>query len=85
HFRDGSTRVVDAIVLCTGYKHHDPFLPDELALRTDNRLYPRDIYQGIFFQRNPKLMYLGAQDQYFTFYMFDAQSWYARDFMLGRV
>ena len=85
HFRDGSTREVDAIVLCTGYKHHYPFLPDELALRTNNRLYPRDIYKGIFFQHNPKLMYLGAQDQYFTFNMFDAQAWYARDVMLGRV
>jgi trimethylamine monooxygenase len=85
HFEDGSTREIDAIVLCTGYRHHYPFLPDELTLRTNNRLYPRDIYKGIFFQRNPKLMYLGAQDQYFTFNMFDAQAWYARDFMLGRV
>src|SRR5690606_15666868 len=72
------------IMLCTGYKHHYPFLPDELRLRTNNRLYPRNIYKGIFFQDNPRLMYLGMQDQYFTFNMFDAQAWYARDVMLGR-
>lgn len=84
HFKDGSTREVDAIMLCTGYKHHYPFLPDELRLRTNNRLYPRNIYKGIFFQDNPRLMYLGMQDQYFTFNMFDAQAWYARDVMLGR-
>ena len=30
HFKDGSTKSVDAIILCTGYKHHFPFLADDL-------------------------------------------------------
>jgi trimethylamine monooxygenase len=30
-------------------------------------------------------MYIGAQDQYYTFNMFDAQAWYARDVVLGRI
>jgi trimethylamine monooxygenase len=30
-------------------------------------------------------MYIGAQDQFYTFNMFDAQAWYARDVMLGRI
>ena len=30
-------------------------------------------------------MYLGMQDQYFTFNMFDTQAWYARDFILGKI
>ena len=30
-------------------------------------------------------MYLGMQDQFYTFSMFDAQAWLARDFVLGRV
>ena len=30
-------------------------------------------------------MYIGMQDQYYTFNMFDAQAWYARDVMLGRI
>ena len=34
---------------------------------------------------NPKLMYLGMQDQFYTFSMFDAQAWYARDVILGRI
>ncbi len=46
HFKDGSTREVDAIVLCTGYQHHFPFLADDLRLRTNNRLYPRNIYKA---------------------------------------
>lgn len=84
-FKDGSTADVDAIILCTGYLHHFPFLPDDLRLRTDNRLWPLNLYMGIFWEDNPKLMYLGMQDQFYTFNMFDAQAWYARDRMLGRI
>ncbi len=85
HFRDGSSRELDAIILCTGYRHSFPFLESSLRLRTDNRLYPTGLYKGIFWERNPRLMYLGMQDQYYTFSMFDAQAWYARDVVLGRI
>ncbi|WP_312915611.1 NAD(P)/FAD-dependent oxidoreductase [Stenotrophomonas sp.] len=85
HFIDGSSKDVDAIVLCTGYQHHFPFLPDALTLRTRNRLYPGDLYKGVFWIDNPKLIYLGMQDQYYTFNMFDAQAWYARDVILGKM
>jgi trimethylamine monooxygenase len=84
-FKDGSCRNVDAVVLCTGYLHHFPFLAEDLRLKTNNRLYPLGLYKGIFWQPNPKLIYLGMQDQYFTFNMFDAQAWYARDVVLGRI
>jgi trimethylamine monooxygenase len=30
-------------------------------------------------------MYLGMQDQFYTFNMFDVQAWYARDFILGKI
>jgi trimethylamine monooxygenase len=85
HFKDGSSADVDAIILCTGYLHSFPFLADDLKLRTHNRLYPDHLYKGIFWQDNPKLMYLGMQDQYYTFSMFDAQAWYARDVIMGRI
>lgn len=85
YFKDGSTCEVDVIVLCTGYQHHFPFLPDELTLRTHNRLYPGDLYKGVFWINNQNLIYLGMQDQYYTFNMFDAQAWYVRDVLLGRI
>ena len=84
-FKDGTTTNVDAIIMCTGYQHYFPFMPDELTLKTGNRLWPLDIYKGIFWETNPKLMYLGMQDQFFTFNMFDAQAWYARDYILGKI
>lgn len=85
YFSDGTTKHFDAVIMCTGYLFHFPFLPDELRLQTHNCLYPANLYKGIFWQPNPKLIYLGMQDQYFTFNMFDAQAWYARDLMLDKI
>lgn len=48
YFVDGSSKHIDAVILCTGYKHHFPFLPDELSLKTDNRLWPMNLYKGVF-------------------------------------
>jgi trimethylamine monooxygenase len=84
-FADGSTKDVDAIILCTGYLHSFPFLPDDLRLKTGNRLWPRGLYKGVVWENNPKLMYLGMQDQFYTFNMFDAQAWFARDVILSRI
>ncbi len=84
-FRDGTSRQVDAIILCTGYKHHFNFLPDDLRLRTANRLAANDLYKGVVWVRNPRLFYLGMQDQWFTFNMFDAQAWWVRDCIMGKI
>ena len=85
HFKDGTSKDVDAVLLCTGYKHHFPFMADDLRLRTPNVLASDDLYKGVVFTKNPKLMYLGMQDQWFTFNMFDAQAWWARDVIMGRI
>ena len=84
-FKDGSTADVDAIILCTGYLHYFPFMVPELRLRTANRLATADLYKGVVWVDNPKLFYLGMQDQWYTFNMFDAQAWYVRDVIMGRI
>ncbi len=85
HFKDGTSREVDAIILCTGYKHHFSFLPDDLRLKTVNRLAASDLYKGVAFVHNTKIFYLGMQDQWFTFNMFDAQAWWVRDVIAGKI
>ena len=85
HFVGGGTKDVDAIILCTGYQHYFPFLPDDLRLETKNRLWVPGLYKGVAWEANPRLLYLGMQDQYYTYNMFDAQAWWARDVMLGRI
>lgn len=85
HFADGTSRDVDAIIMCTGYQHHFPFLATDLRLVTTNNLYPDGLYKGVVSAANQKLLYLGMQDQYFTFNMFDAQAFVARNVVLGRL
>ena len=85
HFKNGQKRDFDAVILCTGYKHHYPFLPSDLALQSANNIYPDTLYRGVVSEKNNQLFWLGAQDQWLTFNMFDAQAWYARDVILGRI
>ena len=75
-FKDGTTKDVDAIILCTGYQHHFPFMAEDLKLHTANRLATADLYKGVAFVHNPALFYIGMQDQWYTFNMFDAQAWW---------
>ncbi|MCY3675623.1 MAG: NAD(P)/FAD-dependent oxidoreductase [Rhodobacteraceae bacterium] len=84
-FKDGSSKKIDSIILCTGYLHHFPFMEEGLRLKTANRLATADLYKGVVWAHNPKLFYLGMQDQWYTFNMFDAQAWYVRDIILGRI
>ena len=83
-FKDGHEQEADAIILCSGYLHHFPFLTEDLKLKTRNRLYPPKLYKGVVWQDNHKLLYLGMQDQFHTFNMFDCQAWYARDVIMGK-
>jgi len=84
-FKDGHEQNADAIILCSGYLHHFPFLDDSLKLKTGNRLYPPKLFKGVVWQDNHQLMYLGMQDQFHTFNMFDCQAWYARDVIMGKI
>jgi trimethylamine monooxygenase len=85
YFKDGTSRHVDAVLLCTGYQHHFPFMAEDLRLKTANRLATADLYKGVAWTQNPALFYLGMQDQWFTFNMFDAQAWWVRDAIMGRI
>ena len=73
-FEDGSSADVDAIILCTGYLHHFPFMASELKLRATNRLAIANLYKGI--------VWVAMQDQLYTFNMFDAHAWYIRDVIM---
>ena len=46
-FKDGHEQETDAIILCTGYLHHFPFISEDLKLQTTNRLYPPKLYKGV--------------------------------------
>jgi len=62
-----------------------PFLPNDLRLKTAIRLATTDLYKGVAWVHNPKLFFIGMQDQWFTFNMFDAQAWWVRDAIMERI
>ena len=76
HFKDGTTADVDAIILCTGYYFHFPFLEERLRLKTRNILYPAGMYKNVLWTEagNNKFFYIGMQNQVYSFTMFDAQA-----------
>lgn len=85
HFVDGNIIESDAIIMCTGYKHHFPFMSDNLRLDCSNLLWINGLYNGVVFEENPNLFYLGMQDQFFTYNMFAVQAWYVRDIITGKL
>jgi len=85
-FEDGSIYEADAIIFCTGYNHHYPFLENKLRLKdATNLVYLENLYKGIVLKNNKNVLYLGAQNQCYTFPMFDIQAWFARDVILGNI
>ena len=86
-FKDGTTAEVDAIIMCTGYKHHYPYLEDSLRLTGPNILVLDDLYKGVVWLKggNNKFLYVGAQDQYYTFTMFDMQALWVMKYVTGQI
>ena len=60
-------------------------MENDLKLVTANRLATADLYKGVAYVHEPDLFYIGMQDQWFTFNMFDAQAWWVRDVIMGRI
>ncbi|KAI1698976.1 flavin-binding monooxygenase-like domain-containing protein [Ditylenchus destructor] len=86
YFKDGSVKEgIDAVILCTGYLHSFPFMESSLRLKTKNCILVDGLYKGVVFEENPQLFYIGMQDLVYSFPMFDAQAYYVRDIILGRI
>ena len=85
-FIDDSTEEIDAVIMCTGYIHDIDFMHKDLRLATSNgKVFVDQAYKGIFWQQNPKLIYLGMVGLHWTFPLYDIQAWYCRDVILGKL
>ncbi len=87
YFKDGSSiDNIDCIIMCTGYRHHHPYMAEHLRDRCLNNPYIVScLYKGIFWISQPKLAYLGMQNQFYSFTIFDIQAALVRDVFLGDV
>lgn len=72
-FKDGTQADVDTIICCTGYKNHYPFLESRLRIDEETSFYPGGLYKSSLFLKagNKKLFYIGAQEQLYTFSLFE--------------
>ena len=84
-FKNGYKNSFSSIILCTGYLHSFPFINHDLRLVTKNRLFSPGLYKGVVWNNFPKLFYIGMQDQWYTFTMFDAEAWFIRDIILKKL
>jgi len=86
HFIDGSVKEdIDAIIFCTGYVHNFPFLPDSLRIKGSSRQWCNELYKGVMFEGNHQLFYIGMFNQNTALTLFDAQGWYIRDLIVGKL
>ncbi len=87
YFKDGTNvNDIDCIIICTGYRHNHSYMAENLRLYCSANLYiPSDLYKGIFWSAEPRLAYLGMQNQLYTLNMFDIQAALVRDVFLGYV
>ncbi|XP_065051235.1 trimethylamine monooxygenase-like [Rhopilema esculentum] len=85
HFKDGSNYEADCIIQCTGYQISYPFLSENLRLRGENLQYLEGLYKGILWTGDGKgkLFYVGAQNEYYTFTMFDVQALWVVKYIIG--
>lgn len=83
HFEDGTTlEKVDHIIFATGYSWTLPFLPTIAKTIRNNRL--PNLYQHIFPNNEPSLVFVGALAAGFTFKVFEWQAVLVARYLAGR-
>ncbi|ELT93817.1 hypothetical protein CAPTEDRAFT_213062 [Capitella teleta] len=93
-FIDGSSAEVDAIIFCTGYRYHYPYMEENLRLKTRNVYYPPNLYKGLLWMGpkgdgnqngDGKLLYIGMSDLFYTFTLFDVEAHWAVKYIMGQI
>ncbi|XP_060586115.1 trimethylamine monooxygenase-like [Ruditapes philippinarum] len=86
-FKDGSRAEFDTVIFCTGYHYAFPFMEDKLRLTSDVSFYPDNLYKGVLWVNggDNKLFYVGVQNQYFSFTMFDVQAVWVFMYINGKI
>ena len=85
-FQDGFHQNADAIIYCTGYLFHFPFMEDKLKLQSKTHIkYCPGLYKGVVCQNNHKLFYMGMTCLLYPLINIDIQAWFVRDVILETI
>ena len=82
-FENGESRVVDSIVLCTGYKFSFPFLPKETGVHVEAGRRVTPLYKHTFNIAHPSMALLGVNYSIVAFPFFHIQAQMVVSVLLG--
>lgn len=73
HFENGVSRIVDDVILCTGYEYSYPFLTNESGIRVESGKRVAPLYKHIFNVLHPSMVFMGINYPLVPFPSFDVQ------------
>ncbi|XP_040583947.1 trimethylamine monooxygenase [Lepeophtheirus salmonis] len=88
-FLDGESEEFDAIIMATGYIHNYPWMQNNLRIskKEPNTYFVNNLYKGLLWLGGGanRLIYMGAQNQCYTFTLFDTQAFWIVKFISGLI
>ena len=66
-FVNGQKKVVDSIILATGYVYSFPFLPEETGIKVENGSRIANLYKHTFYSAHPSVAFIGMNFGYNPF------------------
>ena len=73
HFVNGESRVVDDIILCTGYQYNFPFLSNDSGITVEAGKRVKHLYKHTFNIEHPSVVFVGLNYPVVPFPFFDVQ------------
>ena len=71
HFENGESRIVDDIILCTGYEYHFPFLTSDSGITVEAGKRVNHVYKHTFNIQHPSMVFIGLNYPVVPFPFFD--------------
>ena len=83
HFKNGESRVVDDIILCTGYQFGFPFLTSDSGITVEAGKRVNHVYKHTFNIEHPSMVFVGLNYPVVPFPFLDVQARFAMSVLTG--
>ena len=84
HFENGESRVVDEIILCTGYQYNYPFLSSDSGIEVEAGKCVKHLYKHMFNIEHPSMVFVGLNYPVCPFAFFDVQARFILSVLTGQ-
>ena len=83
-FENGESRVLDDIILCTGYEYNFPFLTRGCGIQVESGRHMKPLYKHTFNINHPSMAFLGINYSIVAFPFYHIQSQLVVSVLLGK-